>query len=874
MNVRKKFWLGVCLALAAAWPGGALGATKKSAKSTAAKPPAALAEIEADQHHEDSVSTAADDPSGKINLAAISPQYAHPSTYDSGSHAGPAAVDGSEETSWAFPSAVTEASLEISLGAPTPINRIVLKEYKGPARSHEVEYHDAQGWKQLFAGGAIEAGGHRFNTVYAGALRIKLKTAGGGGLREVEVYRDKTRPAKPEPVIQLAPARKVVGKSLEFVAFSAVNPIEGDNSGAWLRYFGVNGVRTWYTASRHVIASDLQLGDPVAGVGDFDRRRERLRADPLKSGFIHWESIARRAAGRFEEKDSVYTVDYANRLLQRLSIAPLCELNVNKWDDSWTTAWRNWVTLYAWVFHQARSAGVCRYQYANEPETFYKKITPAIYTRSVQIHADAIRSAIEDANRIAGLKLQPVFAAPVLASTGTGEMARLMMRNLRTDYHGQRVGYDLVQWFNKHRYNSRPRSYEQEIAEMNAMMAEESPLKQPLPVIYSEFNYSTGAHWDRPQVTFSSDTPQVFRNEASVWGLCALSGAKAMYQFKFADGRRKGNNVCTTLVREHDAGTPAGPPSDIGDSTRSAEVTRLFAEGFSRERPLLECGLRCADINVRPLCARDAESGRHYLWLAQPNSRADYPLQLDLRGLGLPAGALLVIKEVSASHFGEVSLRQPLPETQQLPLVQPKDSVWLIGIEAQPGRRESLEPIADGQVMQGAAANQNFGRDTVMGVAQGAAQGANRISFLRFPPVAGAGTNLSRAFLRVHGSAQGANRFSCLVYGHAESQWDETRLCAANAPAVCRTVSAVARVDLHTRPVAHLSFGQEPTERVVDVTEYVKEFPGKAITFVLIKERRLPDEDFAGQSAEVATKENPDATRRPALELWYNRSER
>jgi hypothetical protein len=444
-----------------------------------------------------------------------------------------------------------------------------------------------------------------------------------------------------------------------------------------------------------------------------------------------------------------------------------------------------------------------------------------------------------------------------------------MMRTIRTDFRGGRADPPLVQWFCKHRYSTRPYSYVAEIDEMKAMMRAESPDGEALPIIYSEFNHSTGRNWARPETTYTGDTPEVFRNQASVWGLASRAGAKAFYQFKFANELRKSNSGCKTLVRDHDPGTPAGSDGDIGDSTKNAEVTRLFAEGFAQARPLLDPGCRSADINVIPLCSRDPATGRIHLWLPQPNSRADYPLTLDLRGLAIPPDALLQIKEVSAARFGETVQRLPVTD-QPLALIQPRDSVWLIGIEPRPSRLEVLAPEADGEVRQGAEADRHFGGAPVMGVRQGS-DGNNRISFIRFRLPADIAT-ARRALLRIHGRAEGpaGEAFDHLVYGTPAADWDEQKLSARQAPAVCRTVSAMARVDLDSRPVGHLSFMPGAPERTawLDVTAYVAGHPGAAVTFVLIKEKKYPDDDFRAYSTSFATREEAQKNHRPALEVW------
>ena len=828
-----------------------------------------LALVDADQstHSGDNGQDGAD---GRINLAAIAYHYAHASSYRDGGSSPSNAIDGKPETAWHLASTVTEAWIETSLGTLTPIERLVLSEPQRRIGWHRVSVYDGNNWRTLYEADHVEPSGRTFPGVVVSALRIEIRTSGGGGLSEISVYRSKSKPSPAGPVVKLRPTPDVVGTSMTYVGFSSANLVEGDNQGAWLRYFGVNGLRTWYTANRHVQNNDLRLGESVDTLDAFAKRRADVRADPLGCKVIDWEAIATRAANPFEDpKRSTTTVDYANLLLQKLGITPLCELNGATWDEHWQTAWRNWVTLYAWVFHQARTAGVCHYEYANEPETFAFKLKPEIYVRSLQIYSDAVHSAIADVNRLHRISLTPVFAAPVLAGSGSSELARAMMRMIRTDFEGRRSDAPLVEWFCKHRYSSRPRSYVAEIDEMNSMMRLESPDGAALPIIYSEFNHTTGRMWARPETAFTCDTPVVFRNQASVWGLATQAGAKAFYQFKFADGQRKANSVCKTLLRDHDPEVAAGRGGDIGDSTKNAEVTRLFAEGFSRALPLLETGCQSADINVSPLCSRDPSDGRIHLWLPQPNSRTDYALTLDLSGLSIPRGCLVQIKEVSAARFGETVIRTQVAD-KPLALVQPRESVWLIGIEPGPCRPEILTPEADGEVRQGTESAACFGKASVMGVRQ-SSEGSNRISLVRFRLPADIAA-ARRVLLRVHGRVDGpsGDAFDHLVYGMLGSDWDERTLNAGHAPGICRTVSAMTKVDLATRPVGHLSFvpGESARSAWLDVTSFAQEHPDAMVTFVLIKEKKYADDDFHSYTATFSTREDPQDERRPALELW------
>jgi hypothetical protein len=157
-----------------------------------------------------------------------------------------------------------------------------------------------------------------------------------------------------------------------------------------------------------------------------------------------------------------------------------------------------------------------------------------------------------------------------------------------------------------------------------------------------------------------------------------------------------------------------------------------------------------------------------------------------------------------------------------------------------------------------------------MGVRQ-SSDGNNRISLIRFRLPSDIAT-AKRVLLRVHGQVDGpsGDAFDHLVYGMPGNDWDEDTLKAGQAPSICRTVSAIAKVDLVTRPVGHLSFvpGESARTAWVDVTSFAQEHPGARVTFVLIKEKKYAEDDFHLYTATFSTREDPQDERRPALELW------
>ncbi len=593
---------------------------------------------------------------------------------------------------------------------------------------------------------------------------------------------------------------------------------------------------------------------------DFEEHKAAVRSGPEESEAIKWKS--------FIESDGHANYKYEHSVLKELGITVVNETGPKDWPNDWENNFRNWAMTYMATYYLAKYYDVEVHQYGNEPDGYLNKYPDETIALKLQLVADAINCAIADVNRRFNKDLKAEYAAPVLASDPRSRVARVMMRNLRTDYRGRKMDRDLVQYYNRHRYGDRARQNVLEVNLVNQMMLEESATKQALPQIFTELNYFTGGNWSRPHITVTSDSPAVFCSLASIWGqMMATQKVHGIFLFKLYSGANQwGNTVCYGFVRESDTQKARyanrADKYDIGYSTKNAEVLRLFAEGFSNGHPLLKTDVDCSDMHFQAYTSYNPKNETYFLWTVQPNDSSNYEVEIDLSKLDVNSGAKVVVKEISDGSFGEVIFQGALPENRKFRAIQPKESAWLVSVpKNKVHATKDYAPIADTTVRQGQFAAKNFGSEPSLKVRRCSKSDNSHISFIRFKIDDTPGKDVHRALLRVHGRRRSDydfdDSFVFRIYGMVEDDWQELETNANNAPGICKTVSAVRRgvTTIEAPPVGHMSFTNKPGFSEIDVTNFVKEHKGQELTFLLIRELKLPGENTDFDWAELDSRE-------------------
>ena len=569
----------------------------------------------------------------------------------------------------------------------------------------------------------------------------------------------------------------------------------GSNTSAWLAYSRVNAARFFASFTEWAPDEAFDDGAGIATVDDFDARRAELRADPEGNAFVRWDLLEDLFEHHTYANTNHYRLDHQVSELRRLGVAPILEAAELGWNRPWPGLWLQWQKHYAFTYHLARHFDVQRYNFVNEPDhpsAAGDLVDQAVYVRGLQVASDAIRSAIADVNQRYGKRLRAIVQAPVIthASSSSGDdhmdadddadhrddtagWGEVSLRNLRTDYHGNRVDHDLFDVFDTHQYNKQAPTYDYELAMMRAKMAAYTPTGVALPIVYSEFNRrNTGAFETSGD---DLETPAIFTDLARIWAAGCAGGAEGMIAFKFQNTMRSnGIPYGTGFYYVADEGL-----YDIRGATKAAEVNRMFARGFAGDKELLTV---TADDGRTVLAARDPADGRTYLWLPHPPGVPAAPVTLDLRGLPeVGPGSEVLVEEVGPDHSGGVVEWVGVPPSGKLTLRQPADSVWLVTVCAA-GRRVPVFAAADASARRG---EDPAGAEAGLGVClmPDGVPGA-QVSYLSFD-LRGArpgGRPPRHALLELSGATGDGRPLTFMAYALSGTSWSGEDLTWATAP--------------------------------------------------------------------------------------------
>ncbi len=349
------------------------------------------------------------------------------------------------------------------------------------------------------------------------------------------------------------------GTGMDFVGYSAMSPVEGDNLAHWYAYAGVNGVRYWLTPGRYVGRGNVTDDDRAVDAAGLDALKEdlrgRIRQDPADSTWIDWEGVAARNR-QVVQRGGRYTSHYGMDALRGLGIEVMAELNDSQWhrpyeseEEKWQRAWNVWQMFYAQAFYLASHFDVWQFQGPNEPEQHLGRYNASMEARAAAserfvfmnaIYSDAVKAAVEDVNELFDKDLKPIWGAPTLASSPTQDVAIGTIAANRTDYAGRETAHPVTDLFIMQRYSRGPGAFLQSSRSAREMMREHNPGREVLPIAYTEFNYAPGSVWRNRN--FTSDAPHVFGAMARVWAENTADGLFGMYQFRISRPIEFGGN--------------------------------------------------------------------------------------------------------------------------------------------------------------------------------------------------------------------------------------------------------------------------------------------------------------------------------------------
>jgi hypothetical protein len=681
--------------------------------------------------------------------------------------------------------------------------------------------------------------------------------------------------ATPGGGVSVVVSRTPAGRGMPLVGYNTGHFMPGSNTSAWLEYARVNAVRFFASFEDWCPDEAFDPGAGVSGIDAFDAAKDELRLSPEDNRFLNWDLLRDVFEHHVYSNTNFYRLNYQLAELKRLGITPIIEAAQLRWNSPWSGLWQQWQKHYALTYHLARNYDVERFNFINEPDhpSAAKDIVDQqVYIRGLQIASDAVRCAITDVNARYGKRLRALVHAPVIthvssqsgndhmdadkdadardAQHGWGEVS---LRNLRTDYHGATVDYDIFNVFDTHQYNKTADVYAYEFAMMRQKMREYTPTGTELPIVYSEFNRRNTSAFETSGDDLES--PVLYCDLARIWGEAVAAQAEGMITFKFQNTMRSNGIPYGTgcYYVEH------GGVYDIHGATKAAEVNRLFAKGFAGEQRLL---LRATTSDGRTVpVARDQRSRCHYLWLPRPSGTPAGSVALDLSGLGA-SGGQVVVEEVSPSHSGGITTIAPLPADGRITLEQPADAVWLVTV-ADVGKSRSYEAYADASVVKGGPPS--GGAQEILAVALDPS-GSSAASYLAFRVD---GPAARQAVLELHGSSADGGPLTFMVYAMTDTSWTGRELTWEAAPYLDSVAVRPTSVGDRLYPAGQLTTPGTTGPARLDVTDALRHARGRSLGFLLIREpRRAEDSADNGRRADLAGRAARQATARPRLHLY------
>lgn len=420
-------------------------------------------------------------------------------------------------------------------------------------KNFKVQYWDDANWTDLPETERTENRLDRLEFSFRPGLltfRVRLVSTDGEPIRinEFEVYGtekanmplpvtigEMPKEAAGEPVekeVTVAVTKDVIGKSMKYVGYNQGYYLPGSNVSGWLEYSNVNSLRVWTSLNDYIPQSAVLDDKSLTTLEAFEACKDELRSNPEHNRFIRWEPILANCR-KVQLSTNSMVFEYVLKELKRLRIDPVIQINSTDFDGTWSNKWKQWQRFYALAFYAARTGDVTMYAMHNEPNHRHAgpmKITQ--YVDAMKIVSDAVHCAVQDVNELYGKCLKSRFVSPVTAGSNTNWWAEVV-KNLRIDYRGLPLDRDLMDIFSTHSYNLPAAGYASKVSDIRRIIADNHPLKQPLPVVYTETGRWMNAYLIDKEETM--DSPSLFTEWAGEYANNTLNRCYGMWAFKFAN---------------------------------------------------------------------------------------------------------------------------------------------------------------------------------------------------------------------------------------------------------------------------------------------------------------------------------------------------
>jgi len=471
-----------------------------------------------------------------------------------------------------------------------------------------------------------------------------------------------------------------------------VGDFNNDNTASWWRYTGANAGRMFTSPSiltpTSVIRSSTNAALNASTQAEFLARRDALRTGGTSSTYINWSAIQSTYTSNVAYSSNEIDAQFADAtirasggtslvVMQRTPAASPWPANASDTSPTdWQNRWLGWQQWYAQAFTRARYEDVTRFQIFNEPDLYSTgTFTQAQWIEMIKYGADAVSSAVADVNRLSGKNLSPAISGPVtngpaLTITGSSWGDTLLANRNTPMLSGTAVpGYQLIQYYDYHNYDSSPTTFGTKLAgaitDIGTITGGQSA---DYAVTISEFNTRTSSNYNPHDPVnnpngFTPDSLAMSSRLGQIVANLANNQPEELYLFKFSNA----GNAYNGVHWQSNAG-------NVGGASKSAMVYNLFTEGFTGNTLLAAPTTSGTEV----VMAAAATTGTRFLLAANTNLVASKTLSIDLAPWGVPAGAVVTAKQVSDLHQGDVSQTITVGSNRTISVSQDPGGVVLV----------------------------------------------------------------------------------------------------------------------------------------------------------------------------------------------------
>lgn len=683
----------------------------------------------------------------------------------------------------------------------------------------------------------------------------------------------------------------VVGSTPSRLGYNSGHFVAGSNTVSWWKYAGVNGARIFSSPVNVTPASDFPT--TASSQADFTAKRTAVRANPLATTFIDWADIENRFVTSPTAGNNTIALASTGTALRSIGVSPVIVMTRSlanyAWpadasadaSSDWQSRWLGWQQWYAQAFYWARHHDGVKFQLYNEPDLHAGTLTQAQWIEMVRYGSDAVHAAIADVNRLFGKSLVADVYGPVTTSPklDSGNWGATLLGSRNDQLHpAEDPARALIQHFDYHNYGSSPTTFgtrvSDTIATIDSLTGGESAR---FPVSISEFNTRTSANYDPndPVANPNGYTPDSLAMSSRLGQIVvnlANNKPDELYLFKFSDAGGANNGVHW----QSDTGS-----FDVGGATKSANVYRLFTEGFTDANLLAVPTTSDADISLA--ASRNPSTGTRYLMAANADTTNSHALTLNLTPWGVAVGTRVTVEQVSDRYVGNVSQVIDVGPDRTITVNTDAGGVVLVKMPANHGATRTVIPVSQDAHVRHANRTTNYGAATDLIVQSGSGSGSRYVSYLQFPLTGVDTQNLTEAMLGVYGRDPGATGDTaagiiCHVYGLASGTINEASVTWSNAPNVDNSAfTGITGLidDTYTTGVGTTAdiIGQitaTGTEKLIslDVSSWVREriaAGATSVTFMITRDFRFDGDIDSSHSLVMRSSEYSDIALAPTL---------